>query len=350
MVKFACSPERGCWPEGSARGGRCRQSVATLYASPVSNSPASVGGGSSTSATNDQRPPRLAVGVVGVGRAGSVLGAAFDRADHRVVAAYAVSDASRTRAESLLPDVPLLSAPEVIERSDLVLLTVPDDVLPELVAGFAQAQVFRPGQFVAHASGRYGISVLDPATRSGALPLAFHPAMTLTGTSVDVQRLSGAPFGVTSPEALRPVVEALVVEIGGEPVWVPEESRVLYHAALANGANHLITLVAQSMDLLSNAGVSDPQRLLSPLLHAALDNVLRAGDLALTGPVVRGDAGTLQAHVAAIDSVSPQARRAYVAMARLTADRALSNGVLKPTQAEALLSALAEPESGDTTT
>lgn len=300
----------------------------------------------SESATSDSDAgagaPRLSVGVIGTGRAGSVLGAALRRAGHRVVAAYGVSDVSRLRAEALLPGVPLVTPEQVLARADLALITVPDDALADLVAGLAATGAFRPGQFVAHASGRYGIEVLAPAAQAGALPLALHPAMTLTGTSLDLERLSGAPFGVTAPAALRPVAEALVVEMGGDPVWVPEQHRALYHAALANGANHLVTLVAQSIDLLEVAGVEHPQRLLEPLLFAALDNALRAGDSALTGPVVRGDAGTVAAHVAVINEVSVEARRAYVAMARLTADRALANGMLQATAAEALLEVLAE--------
>jgi len=264
------------------------------------------------------------------------------RAGHPVVAASAVSDLSRLRAEALLPGTPLVSVPEVFAAADLVLLTVPDDALTELVAGLAATEAIRPGQFVAHASGRYGIGVLDPVTDRGALPLALHPAMTLTGTSLDLERLSGAPFGVTAPEVLRPVAEALVVEMGGEPVWVPEQHRALYHAALANGANHLVALVATSLDLLRHADVQDPQRLLGPLLVAALDNSLRDGDRALTGPVARGDAGSVAAHVAAIGEVSVEARRAYVAMARLTADRALANGMLRAEAAEVLLGVLGD--------
>lgn len=226
-------------------------------------------------------------------------------------------------------------------------MTVPDDVLPTLITGLVRTKAITPGQFFAHASGRYGISVLAPATALGALPLALHPAMTLTGTSLDLERLSGAPFGVTAPIQLRPVAEALVVEMGGEPVWIPEEHRALYHAALANGANHLVTLVAQSIDLLKAAGVEHPQRLLGPLLSAALDNALRDGDRALTGPVARGDAGSVAAHIAAIGEVSPEARRAYVAMARLTADRALANGMLKAQLAEALLDVLSGEPNDD---
>jgi predicted short-subunit dehydrogenase-like oxidoreductase (DUF2520 family) len=286
-------------------------------------------------------PPRLRVGVVGTGRAGSVLGAALHRAGHTVVAAYAVSDLSRLRAEALLPGVELVTVAEVTARSDLVLLTVPDDVLPGLVAGLVDTGAVRPGQFLVHASGRYGYGVLDRATAAGALPLALHPVMTFTGTSLDLDRLSGAPFGVTAPEPLRPVAEALVVEMGGEPVWVEEGHRALYHAALAHGANHLAVLVTSTLDLLRAAGVSAPERLVAPLLAASLDNALTLGDASLTGPVARGDAGTVAAHVTEIGAVSAETRAAYVALARLTADRALATGLLRPEAAEALLEVLA---------
>lgn len=290
--------------------------------------------------TTDERPARLDVGIVGTGRVGSVLGAALARAGHRVVVGYGVSVTSKHRAHALLGDVPLVETADVFARADLVLLAVPDDVLPDLVEGVAATGAVRAGQLIAHTSGRYGIGVLDPATLAGALPLALHPAMTFTGTAVDLERLSGAVFGVTAPEQLWPVAEALVVEMGSEPVRIAEEHRTLYHAALAHAANHLVTLVTDAMDLLREAGVEQPDRVLGPLLSAALDNVLRSGDAALTGPVARGDAGTVASHVEEIGRVAPEMVAAYVQLARRTAARALASGRLKATDAEPLLDAL----------
>lgn len=290
------------------------------------------------------KPARLAVGVVGAGRVGPALAAALRLAGHRPVAASGVSEASRRRAAALLPGVPLMEPAAVFARADLVLLTVPDDTLPGLVAGLAETGAVRPGQLLVHTSGRYGTAVLDPALRAGALPLALHPAMTFTGTPVDVQRLAGCSFGVTAPGALRMAAEALVIEMGGEPEWIEEAARPLYHAGLAIGANHLVTLVAQAMDLLGAAGVTEPGRMLGPLLGAALDNALRSGDGALTGPVARGDAGTVAAHLEQLRTHAPEMVPSYVAMARATADRALANGMLKPEYAEALLGALANEE------
>ena len=177
-----------------------------------------------------------------------------------------------------------------------------------------------------HASGAHGIRVLDQATRAGALPLALHPVMTFTGREDDVDRIKGVSFGVTAPDQLRPAAEALVIEMGGEPVFIAEENRTLYHAALAFAANHLVTLVSESASLLREAGADNPNRMLGPLLGAALDNALRFGDVGLTGPVARGDDGTVAAHLAAIEAAEPGALPAYRALARLTADRALAAG------------------------
>lgn len=289
------------------------------------------------------RPARLRVGVVGTGRVGAVLGAALAAVGHRVVAASAVSQQSLDRAELLLPRVPVVTPGEVLERAELVLLTVPDDALPDLVIGLAKTGAIRTGQLIVHTSGRYGTAVLAPATEEGALPLALHPVMTFTGTSIDLSRLGGATFGVTAPEPLRAVAEALVVEIGAEPVWVAEDARGLYHAALVHGSNHLVTLVAQARDLLAASGVDDPGRALGPLLGAALDNALRSGDQALTGPVARGDAGTVAVHIQVLAATDPAILATYRALARATADRALASGRLKPQQAEALLAVLAGP-------
>ncbi|MGI8699485.1 MAG: Rossmann-like and DUF2520 domain-containing protein [Mycobacteriales bacterium] len=300
-----------------------------------------------TSPSPPPRPGRLAVGVIGVGRVGSVLGAALVRAGHEVVAACAVSAASRRRAAELLPGTPLLPADEVVARSTLVLLAVPDESLAPLVEGLAQTDAFAaPGQLVAHTSGRHGVAVLEPAVRRGALPIAVHPAMTFLGSSVDLQRLTGCAFGVTAPEPLVLVAEALVIEMGGEPVRIAEEDRALYHAALAAGSNHLVTLVAETADLLRVAGVAEPARMLGPLLGAALDNALRSGDAALTGPVARGDAAGVAAHLAELRRAAPAGVPAYVALARLTADRALAAGRLEPAAAATLLGVLATPSDG----
>ena len=291
-----------------------------------------------------QRPARLDVGIVGTGRVGAVLGAALRHAGHRLVAVSGVSEQSRARAAALLPGIPVTSVEEVVGRAELVLLTVPDDVLPLLIAGLSATSSWQAGQLVVHTSGRYGTAIFEAASGHHILGLALHPAMTFTGTSMDLVRLADCSFGITAPEALRAVAEALVLEMGAEPVWIEDRDRPMYHAGLAHGANHLVTLVAQAMQVVGSAGVQDPQRLIAPLLHAALDNALRLGDGALTGPVARGDAGTVAAHLAQLTEQTPDIRPTYVALARATAERALASGRLTTAAAEALLDILAAPK------
>lgn len=287
-----------------------------------------------------EHPARLTVGVVGAGRVGAVLAAALARAGHRVTGAYAVSDASRGRAADLLPGVPVADVPTVVAGAELVLLAVPDDALPGLVVGLSATDVWQAGQIVVHTSGRHGTTVLDPVRGHHALPLAVHPAMTFTGTAVDLDRLTECAFAITADEPLWAVAEALVIEMGGTPVRVPEGARVAYHAALAHGANHLVTLTAEAVAVLAAAGVEEPRRMLGPLMHAALDNALRSGDAALTGPVARGDVGTVDAHLRELDRLAPDVRRTYLALARATALRALDGGRLSATAAEPLLGVL----------
>jgi predicted short-subunit dehydrogenase-like oxidoreductase (DUF2520 family) len=245
----------------------------------------------------------LTVGVIGAGRVGRTLAAALTAAGHRVT------------IDPRPPD------------ADLVLLAVPDDALPEVVAGLGS---LRPDQVVAHTSGAHGLAVLAPA---GGRPLALHPAMTFTGDPAEVSRLPGISYGVTAPDDLRPFATRLVADLGGTVEWIAEPDRPLYHAALSHGANHLVTLVNEAAELLARAGVRQPPQLLAPLLRAALENTLRLGDAALTGPVARGDAGTIARHLRVLAESAPAAVPAYRALARRTADRALAAGTLTPAAA-----------------
>ena len=289
---------------------------------------------------NSSTVPAFRVGVIGAGRVGAVLAAALRAAGHEVVAAAGESDASHLRIADLLPGVPNEKPSAVARSCDLLLLTVPDDMLPNVVAMLSASGAIREGQYVVHTSGRHGLAVLDPAAAVGARVIAMHPAMTFTGTELDLPRLEGCVFGVTAGDAERGLAERLVADLGGRTMWVPEDRRTLYHAGLAHGANHLVTLVSQAMDLLRASGATDPAATLRPLLTAALDNVLAYGDAALTGPIVRGDVETVRAHLADIAETQPATLDSYVAMARATLDRAVTDGRLLPIRASKMLRVL----------
>lgn len=225
-----------------------------------------------------ERSGRLAVGLVGAGRVGAVLAAALGGAGHRIVAASAVSDASRERAETLLPGVPILSVPAVIAASDLVLLGLPTADLPGFVAGIADLDGWQPGQLVVHCAPDHGTGVLDPATRRGAIPLALHPILQFTGTSLDVTRLVGTWFGITAPAPVLPIAQALVLEVGGEPVVIAEEARPRYTEAVAVATSFSAAIVEQATGLLQDVGVPRPGAVLAPLIRSVVGNALARAD------------------------------------------------------------------------
>nr|WP_212763432.1 DUF2520 domain-containing protein [Gordonia araii] len=289
-------------------------------------------------------PARLAVGLVSAGRVGTALAQALESVGHIVGAVVARSAQSRERVEQRLPDSLIFdNAADVAARSELLILAVPDDVLPAVVAELADSGAVRPGSIVVHVAGAHGVGVLAPLTTRGALGLALHPAMTFVGGPEDTERLRSACFAVTAADEVGHTVGAsLVYEIGGQPVRIAEADRTLYHAALAHGANHLVALVSDAVTLLRSSieradadGTQSPlraaQEMLAPLVTAALGNVLELGPSALTGPVARGDADAVAAHLAAlrdwsstappadapiVDSYLAQARRAAALVAR----------------------------------
>lgn len=278
------------------------------------------------------RPARLKVGVISAGRVGTALGVALERAEHVVVACSAISEESRQRARLRLPDTLVLPAPDVAGDAELLLLAVPDTELAGIVSGLAATGAVRPGTIVVHTSGATGIGVLAPLTEQGCLPLAIHPAMTFTGSDEDIDRLADSCFGITAADEIGyAIAEALTLEIGAEPFRVDESARTLYHAALCHGGNHVVTVIDDALAALRAAlpaglGINDPdgvaERVLGPLVRAALANTLRDGRAALTGPVARGDSATLTRHLAALGAVDPELAEAYRTNALRTAHRA----------------------------
>lgn len=220
------------------------------------------------------RSGRLGVGIVGAGRVGPVLGAALGGAGHAIVGIATVSDVGRERADVILPGVPVLTVPEVVERAELVLLAVPPAELPGLVSGLAATGAWQSGQLVVHTAAEYGTAVLGPAAAAGAIPLAIHPAMAFTGTSLDLTRLHEAWCAVTAPGPVLPIAQALVVEMGAEPVVVAEADRPAYAAAVAAVRALAEGVVADAVGRLDAIGVEEPRRVLGSLLRSAVEDAL----------------------------------------------------------------------------
>jgi predicted short-subunit dehydrogenase-like oxidoreductase (DUF2520 family) len=221
-----------------------------------------------------ERSGRLGIGIIGAGRVGPVFGAALAGAGHAIVGISAVSQQSRDRAEAMLPEVPILDIPTILERSELVILAVPESELPSLVAGLAATGAWQPGQLVLHTAPGFGTEVLMPAQAQGAIPLAVHPAMSFTGTSIDLLRLRESYCAVTAATVVQPIGMALVVEMGAEPLLVDESDRPAYAEAIAIATGFSTAIVAQATEALAAIGVENAGRILAPLVRSAVENAL----------------------------------------------------------------------------
>jgi len=219
------------------------------------------------------RSGRLGVGVIGAGRVGPVIAAALAGAGHGITGITSGSDPDRV--EAVLPGVPVLAADEVVRRSELVVVAVPHAELTGLVAGLADLGAWQVGQLVLHTDPAYGIDVLAPAAARGAIPLAVHPAIAFTGTSIDLRQLQDAYAAVTAPAAVLPIAQALAVELGCEPVVVAEAERAAYGEAIATATEFSASLLRQASALLGQAGVDEPGRYLSTLVHSTVDRALQ---------------------------------------------------------------------------
>jgi predicted short-subunit dehydrogenase-like oxidoreductase (DUF2520 family) len=223
-----------------------------------------------------ERSGRLGIGIIGAGRVGPVLGAALAGAGHAIVGISALSETNRDRARAMLTDVPILEIPDLIERSELVILAIPEAEIESLVAGLAATGAWQPGQLVLHTAPGLGWGALAPAMAAGAIPLAIHPAMVFTGTSIDLVRLRESYCAVTAPTPVLPIGQALVVEMGAEPVVIAEGDRPVYAEAIATATSFSASIVGQAVGLLANLGLDSAGAVIAPLVRSAVENALQS--------------------------------------------------------------------------
>lgn len=220
---------------------------------------------------------RLSVGIIGAGPVGCVLGRALASAGHLVVGIASTDPNNLERAEALIPGVAVKAPNELIELADLVLLAIPAEELSSFVSGVAAAGLWRQGQLVAHTAGEFGIDVLAPAAEAGAIALAIHPAMSFTGTSVDIARIHESYFAVAAETFALPIAQALVIEMGAEPIVIAAEDRVTYFEAVSVASNFSALVVNQSIGLLENLGIENARALIGPVIRSSVETALADG-------------------------------------------------------------------------
>ncbi len=205
------------------------------------------------------------------------------------------------------------------------------------------ADAIGEGDRVVHVAGSQGLAPLHRAALAGARVAACHPAQTFPCRDrPDPDALLGAAWAVTAPEPDRGWAHDLVIQLGGHPHDLADSDRTLYHAALTVGSNAVAAATSVARQLLVGARVEDPEAFLGPLIAASTTNVLRGGADAITGPIVRGDLGTVRAHLETLDRDVPHLGRAYRLLGRVVLAQVRPS--LDPPRSDALADLLRDPD------
>jgi len=279
----------------------------------------------------------LTLGFVGSGRAARSLARSLARRGHRLVIARRGDSAERLSADL---GAELAAAEEVLASADLTILAVPDGKVARLAEGLAVDAAAGKQRVVLHLAGSLGLEALRPLAQAGYATAAMHPLQVLSGWRIP----PGTTFAVEADAAARPLVARLVADLNGVEIELPAGARVAYHAAAVIAANLGMTLLAEAVDLLDQLGIDRGEALqgLSGLVRGGLEASLDSGlPAALTGPVTRGDVGTVAAHLEALAG-DPELQAAYRAVSGLALRQVRKDG--RPaTGGEAVAELLEEP-------
>ncbi|HEX2240549.1 MAG TPA: Rossmann-like and DUF2520 domain-containing protein [Actinomycetota bacterium] len=271
----------------------------------------------------------LRVALIGAGTVGTAVAHLLAQAGHSTIGVASRSADSARRASQYL-DAPVFDLNERIPSADLFLLGVPDHAV-QLIAR-RLSSVVDSSSVVAHFAGVIGVEPLAEVARRGAAAVALHPVQACPDLDTAVARLPGSAWGITTSPTAEVWAARLVREdLRGIPIAVSEDARPLWHAAAAATANGLTALLTISYELLRAAEIESAAEVLAPLASGVLSNALDRGPGdSLTGPIVRGDVPTVQAHLTALGE-SRELRTAYLHAARLTLSAARLSGRLEPT-------------------
>jgi predicted short-subunit dehydrogenase-like oxidoreductase (DUF2520 family) len=285
-----------------------------------------------------QRP---IVGIVGAGAVGTALGVALSRAGWPVAAVASRDPARRERFRQLVEGARAFAeANALLDEVELVILAVPDDAIPS-VAGSLRLY---SGQAVVHTSGALGAEALSPAMSAGTQVGAFHPLVAFADTERAVAALKGATVAIEGDDQLAAMLAEMAEAIGAQPVRLARGSKAAYHAAAVLAAGGFVALLDAIAELGRVAGLDEVGSLAiyGPLIEQTLGNARALGiRSSLTGPITRGDRGTLQSHLATLRSHAPGVLPLYLAAAEREIDLAEARGALTPEAAKQLRTSLA---------
>ena len=286
----------------------------------------------------------MKLGFIGAGTVGTALAIRLNDRGYQVVA---VSSRTRSSSKKLAQAITGCHAVEsnqaVADSAELLFITTPDGAIPTVAAELQ----WRPGQSVIHCSGADSTDTLKPARKLGAQVGAFHPLQTFASVEQAIENIPGSTFAIEAEEPLLTTLKDMATALDGQWIELKSSDKVLYHAAAVIASNYMVTLVKLSTDLWQtfNVPTSQATKALMPLLRGTLNNIDNVGiPQCLTGPIARGDTGTIKKHLNALQKGAPAVLSTYCELGLQTIPIALAKGRISQQQAEELAAILTQPD------
>ena len=286
----------------------------------------------------------LKTGFIGAGTTGTALAVRLSQKRWPVVGVFSRSLSSAEKLARRVPNCQVYhTGQELADIAEMVFVTTPDDLIGRVCSEVRWHQ----GQRVLHCSGAHSVDILEPAIKSGAAVGSFHPLQTFADVDQAVANLPGSTFALEAEEPLLSTLKELSSLLNGSWVELGPGDKVLYHAAAVFASNYLVTVVKLALDLWQEFGVSprEATKALLPLIRGTLNNIDNIGlPNCLTGPVARGDSGTIEKHLSALEARNPSLATTYKELGLQTIPIALAKGKVNEQKAEEMTALLSLKE------
>lgn len=290
-----------------------------------------------------KRNQSLAFAIIGAGMVGTAIGFLLTKAGHDITAVADCSVAHLKRALAYTGKTAVFRDPaQAATLADCLLITTPDDRIKAVCAKIVRGSCVR-GKKVFHMSGAGGLDILDPAVRAGASVASIHPLQSFSSIDSAIQNIPGSYFGVTADSGSKKIADSIIRDLQGIPLHITSAQKPLYHAAACVASNYLVSLMSVVESIYLSIGFSekDAHKAYLPLVHGSLTNIEKQGCVgALTGPIARGDAGTIQKHIKAFAGNPSDTASLYRELGQITVKLALQKGTLNAVQAKKITALL----------
>jgi len=276
--------------------------------------------------------------IIGVGMVGTAIGFLLRKAGYKVIVIVDKSPAALKRAQPYTGGEAFRKPRKALQEADCILITTPDDTI-----SFAcQEIVLCPsikGKFVFHMSGTGGLDLLDSAKKAGAAVASIHPLQSFSSIDQAIQNIPGSYFAITADKKAQMPARNIVRDLGGIPFLISSDQKPLYHAAACIASNYLVSLMNTVESIYQAIGLNekDAKKAYLPLVYGSLKNIENSGSISsLTGPIARGDLGTIKKHISAINKNLPQYSSLYSSLGLITVKVAQQKGTLNARQAKTM--------------